>query len=381
MEQWVVWSKTRLVVLGAVLLGLAGCSSLPNAVNPISWYRDLTGASKNDDLGKNQNQQNLQEGSNEPYPNLGNVPAEPDTALSSVDRDKLVNSLIADRNNAEYSTEDLRPGRTAITAPPPPAPTPPAPVPANETPPPAAPQTSSSSSETPPASAPAAQPAKSSSETPTPPASTQPAPAPPPAQTAQNASQHSPARGSEAPPAESSLQSPTVRSTPRGEAVTPAPPPPQIPPPQAEATPEKPAAPPTAAPKANRSPQQQQAAAPATTPKPEAGAHRPTVSYRIADVTFPTGSALLSDKRSDIIARIVKLHNENGGTIRIVGYGEAAGGNAAVTGLNLALDRAQAVAVALTDRGVPAEHISVEAAPVAASGGRDVPRAEVYLEN
>lgn len=82
-----------------------------------------------------------------------------------------------------------------------------------------------------------------------------------------------------------------------------------------------------------------------------------------------------------MVAEVIRLHKENGGTIRIVGHGEGSGSNAAATGLTLALDRAQAVAVALTSNGVPAKDISVEAAPVAASGGRDVPRAEIYLEN
>lgn len=111
------------------------------------------------------------------------------------------------------------------------------------------------------------------------------------------------------------------------------------------------------------------------------GARRPAISYRVADVTFTAGSALLSDRLRDTIASIVKLHNDNGGTIRIVGHGEAQGGNAAMTGFTLALDRAQAVAVALTDSGVAAKDISVEAAPVAARGGKDVPQAEIYLEN
>ena len=52
-----------------------------------------------------------------------------------------------------------------------------------------------------------------------------------------------------------------------------------------------------------------------------------------------------------------------------------------MAGLTLALDRAQAVAVALTDSGVAAKDISVEAAPVPAKGGSDAPRAEIYLEH
>ena len=86
MEQSVVLSKARLAILGATLLMVSGCSSVPDAVNPISWYRGVTGVSKNDDLGKDQNQQNLQEGSNEPYPNLGSVPGKQGGCIA---RDKV----------------------------------------------------------------------------------------------------------------------------------------------------------------------------------------------------------------------------------------------------------------------------------------------------
>ncbi len=366
-------NKASLGFVAVILLGLAGCSSVPDAVNPVSWYRDITGVSKNDKLGEGQNEQNLKEGSNEPYPNLGSVPDAPDNALSSIDRDKLVNSLIADRNNAKYSSDDLRPGRTGATAPPPPPSEPPAPA--------AGPAPSTSEAAPPPSPIPApaasAAPnvtanasAAAAPSPPTAPASTQAAPAPAPA----TQQRRSPARGSEAPAAESSLQSPTVSSVPQGEAVTPAPPPPQLPPPEAVAS----AAPPAPATRAKpRNAPTQQASIPAATP----GAMRhPAISYRIGDIAFTNGSALLADKQRDAIAEIVKLHDENGGSIRIVGHAEAAGNDAAVTALNLALDRAQAVAVALTDRGVSAKDISVEAAPIAAKGGADVPRAEIYLE-
>jgi len=98
-------------------------------------------------------------------------------------------------------------------------------------------------------------------------------------------------------------------------------------------------------------------------------------------VSFAPGSAYLSGALRGTIAEIVKLHSTEGGTIRIVGFGEASGKDAAIAGLTLALDRAQAVAVALTDAGVSAKDISVEAAPVPAKGGADAPRAEVYLEH
>ena len=374
-------SKARLVCVAVFLAGLTGCSSVPDAVNPISWYRDVMGVSKNDDLAQGQNDQNLKEGANEPYPNLGNVPDAPDTGMSSIDRDKLVNSLIADRDNAKYSGDDLRAGRTNVTAPPP-APPAPAPPPAPAASPQSAPQQPAKTS--PPSAAPAqaavppAPPAPAVAPERT--ASAAPAPtetrATPPPPAAAPSRRTAPARGSEAPPKESSLSSPTVSSVPEGEAASPAPPPPQIGAPNRAAS----AAPPPATKLRPPSAAKETSAAADTSSAPAASRHA-AISYQVADVAFAPGSALLGDKPRSTIADIVKLHQENGGTIRIIGHAEASGANAAVTGLNLALDRAQAVAVALIDGGVPAQAISVEAAPVAAKGGRDVPRAEVYLEN
>ncbi|HEV8015878.1 MAG TPA: OmpA family protein [Stellaceae bacterium] len=364
-------NKLGLVILGTALAGVTGCSSVPDAVNPVSWYRDVTGASKNDDLGDGQNQQNLEEGASEPYPNLASVPAAPDTALSSVDRDKLVNSLLADRVNAQYSADNLHAGEVTGNVPPP------------------SPQTRSGSSA--PVSATTAAPSPASAAAPPapPPASstpaTPPAPPPPPPQarnpspaTAANPPSKPPPRGSQAPPAESSLQSPSIQNLPEPETARPAPPAPHIPPPNQVAS----AAPPSARAPVLRPPsaqQQQQAAAPADVPA-TAPTHHSGVSYRVADVSFAPGSAYLSGALRGTISEIVKLHNDQGGKIRIVGFGEATGQNAAVAGLTLALDRAQAVAVALTDSGVAAADISVESAPVPARGGADAPRAEVYLE-
>jgi outer membrane protein OmpA-like peptidoglycan-associated protein len=124
-----VATRYRWLMAGLALaapLALAGCSSLPDAVNPVAWYRDLSGASKNDALDKSQNnRKNLEAGSKEPYPNLADVPDAPDQALSTIDRDKLQESLAADRENAKYTADRLRAGATpANTVPPPPSPTP-----------------------------------------------------------------------------------------------------------------------------------------------------------------------------------------------------------------------------------------------------------------
>jgi outer membrane protein OmpA-like peptidoglycan-associated protein len=148
---------------------------VPDAVSPIAWYRDLSGASKNDALDKNQaNQKNLEAGSKQPYPNLADVPDAPDQALSTIDRDKLQKSLVADRANAQYNADRLEAGAPVPGAAPSPPPPPPLGAP-------------------PAAAAPRPQPAA-------------------------------------APPRESSLVSPSVHVVPTGEAPPPPPPPPQIPP-------------------------------------------------------------------------------------------------------------------------------------------------------
>src|SRR5579885_3469734 len=115
----------RVGTVSLALLALAGCS-VPDALNPVSWYRDLSGVSKNDALDNTpKNKQNLEAGSKEPYPNLADVPDAPSNALSTIDRDKLQQSLVADRENAKYSADALRAGTAAsgiVPSPPPPAP-------------------------------------------------------------------------------------------------------------------------------------------------------------------------------------------------------------------------------------------------------------------
>ena len=178
-------NKFGLVILGMTLVGVAGCSNVPDAVNPVSWYRDVTGISKNDDLGKGQNEQNLAEGSNEPYPNLGSVPSAPDAQLSGVDRDKLVKSLVADRNNAQYSADNLRAGDVASTVPPPAPPARNTPAPSNApatssatissapaSPPPPSPPPTQSANAAPPSPPPAASPPPRPAPAPSPPAAT-----------------------------------------------------------------------------------------------------------------------------------------------------------------------------------------------------------------
>lgn len=93
-----MWTAAAMLAVSA---GLSGCD-VPNWANPVQWYRDVSGASADDPKSSARNTQNLQKSGADDYPNLASVPPPPTNALSSADREKLRNSLAADRANAKY---------------------------------------------------------------------------------------------------------------------------------------------------------------------------------------------------------------------------------------------------------------------------------------
>jgi outer membrane protein OmpA-like peptidoglycan-associated protein len=409
----------RLAVV-ALLLGLAAC-------NPVDTWRDLTGVSRNDpDPDTTPNTKNLAAGEASDYPNLATVPSPPVRALTAAEREKLTQSLIADRANARHTDEQLRVGFSSVAAAPPPPPGEPGAQPEQA----AAPAASSpaASSPAPVPSTPTAtgsahngaageKPAKL-----TPSVSTEPVlastetgsgaggqkPAAPPVGAAPRAGAKTPAepgqglrKQGEPPepgPMESSLEVPQARATPEPEQIQPAPPPPQLPPtPKVAATPARlpgglaaggalapmplPQAkssagyePPPAAPEL---PPTRTAAASAAkgTAKPPVPVGTP-----VAEIKFGADSTALTDKDRQTLETVLPVYQQNPGKVRIVGY--AGGGNGAVEQLDsyrTALDRAQAVASALTKEGIPSDKIQVEAAPQSENSGES--RAEVLLEH
>ena len=340
-----LFSRSAARVALALPLWLTACSHVPDAINPVAWYRAVSGTS-NSDYKDDQarNQQNLESGSNQPYPNLASVPDVPDRALSSIDRDKLQDSLIADRTNAKYSGQQLEAGQPPVSGT--------AAAPDNQT---------------------QADAAAASS---VPPVATNPAPA--------TASATPPAAPShQLPPVESALQSPAVRAVPQGEPVPPPPPAANLA--QAPAAVSAPPAPmqtaSTAAP-ITLTPPAQRPAATGLAMHPPGGGN--TIAVSVGDITFAPGSAALPATDSSL-SQIAGLYKQTGGRIRVVGHSEpaaAAGSSPAqqqVADLDLALDRANAVAQALAQMGVPANEISVEAAPIKL-GAADTPRAEVFMQ-
>ena len=366
----------RLAIL-AFVLGLGAC-------NPVDTWRDWTGSSKNDpDPETTPNTQNLAAGEASVYPNLATVPPPPNRALTAAEREKLTQSLIGDRTNAKYSDEKLRAGFPAVSASVPP---PPPPVPA---------ATAEAAADPAAAAAPAPAPT-ASPETANAAGKTMAAPdtgnAAPTTAAAPGQGLRKAGEPPEPPPMETSLEVPKVRSVPNPEQVQSSPPPPYpAPAPTAAnappATPHLPAPPaPAPMPETIGSAAYQPAPPPpvlgplAASGKSSQKPPAATAGTPIVEVKFAADSTTLSDEDRQTLEKVVPLYQQNPGKLRVVGYAGAGGGAAEqLNSFRAALDRAQAVAAALTTAGIPSDKIAVEAAP---SGADPVEgRAEVLLEH
>ena len=88
---WRVWQN-------GVLAGLFFTTALGGCSGPIETYRSLSGVNKNDpDPQTAPFTHNLAEGEAAPYPNLGSFPPLPTPATNAAERQKLTQSLIAER--------------------------------------------------------------------------------------------------------------------------------------------------------------------------------------------------------------------------------------------------------------------------------------------
>lgn len=420
-----IWRDGRAGVKLAMLMavaaiGLSGCG-VADAVDPIDWYRDLSGASANDVKDQGANTQNLAAGSKEPYPNLASVPKPPDNAITKADREKMAKGLVADRQNAQYTDEQLHAGQDmSAIAPPapeqaakPPAKTAVAPSPKAASAPPAASAPKSAAvapvkQETLPPAAPAPKVAA------VPP---KPAPAPkvaaasPPRPAPKVAAASSPPatmapivdqkdldqkkvdkkkpddkkaadeakkkkekeakikRGSEAPPAESSLRPPSIGALPQGEDVRGAPPPPP--------------GTPGATVRSARAPRSEEMAA-ATPPRSDVEAAAPPSKPKpqTAEIRFTPGpyrARILAADHQQLV-QLAAVVRRNNGRIRVVGYGGApAAGDPAqreFQSFNAALDNAKAVGIELAKLGVPPSRIDIETN----ANVNSPDRAEVFVE-
>jgi outer membrane protein OmpA-like peptidoglycan-associated protein len=105
----------RFVVLALLATSLSGCSAVPGWVDPSNWFGpDLPSA----------------QGDNGQTSNLANIPARPNAGSSPQERRAIAHSLVAARQQVQYSAQQLR-GDSLPAAPPPGGSQPAPPVPAN----------------------------------------------------------------------------------------------------------------------------------------------------------------------------------------------------------------------------------------------------------
>jgi hypothetical protein len=353
----------------ALLLVLGGCS-------PIETYRSLSGVAKNDpDPQTALFTQNLAAADVGSYPNLASVPPPPIRATSTAERQKLTQSLIADRT-----------ATTTATGPAPPTPSPspskgssPGPIAATPAATPPAPPAAATA--TPPAAATATPPAPTTVTPPAAAAATPPAATPPHGQTALASNQSGRRKEGEPPepgPPNSTLQMPDVRSVPQPEPAQPAPSRPALAPvalpaPEAAVGPSPAAiasaAPEPALPVPVLAPIAPPPAPVKPPPKPVPAA---TTVATLAPPPTPDGQEQAQ------IAKVASLYRTQPGSVRVVAYAVApiAGGDP-LASYHAALDRAQAVAKALAAAGVPADKIQTQATPAGGAGGAG--RVEIQL--
>jgi outer membrane protein OmpA-like peptidoglycan-associated protein len=106
------------------LLGFAGCSSVPDAVNPVEWYRGASSWFESDEDQAQRDQARTAKetapplpGTDKPYPNLSTVPERPHVSPPE-ERSRVQKGLAADRANAHYARPDAeRPTGSEVGAP------------------------------------------------------------------------------------------------------------------------------------------------------------------------------------------------------------------------------------------------------------------------
>ncbi len=355
-------SGLQICVAPLFALLLAGCSSLPASMNPVSWWHDLQG-------GKIAEERPPPPGADQPYPNLAAVPPKPEqpdrAALTNIS-----NALIADRANAQHaaaaapiadpSLPSASPGLFGRgTVPPPPPPPPPgtaqasASMAAAEAPP--APPTSN-----PPANAP--EPTLAPAKAPV--STVQSTPLAPPGAAAE------PPAAPEAPPPPLPVAPPPPPNLPAAPSAVPSPAAatalPPVPPAPSPPVAAAPAAVPPPAPAAETTPPAPPAAP--TTVASATPAPPPPNPANIVSVTFVTGSAALPASAADTLKQLAG--RRGGGIIAVTGFGDAASNDpdAQSAALALGLSRAKAMAAALTAAGVPASAVQVDAAAIGRGG-------------
>jgi len=335
----------------ATSIAIAALVAFVAACNPIESWRSITGSNKNDpDPETTANTENLAAGEKQPYPNLATVPEPPVPTMTQSERDKLTESLVADRTNARYTEQKLVPGFASTgERPPPPGPAPPSGPASAGPPPPPPPPPPGGYAQSPPPGSPAAT--------------------APPDKAAAAPPLRKPGEPPEPGPKESSLQMPTIRATPQPDAPQPPPPPPRPVAAPAPAPSGSSLAPTTMA-SANPQPPPPPAMLPSPPPPPAAAMPTPAAlepkpaGRTAATIDFAAAKANFTQADRVAIDKVAAQFRQKPGMVHIVAYAAAgAAGREQLDSYRAALDRGQAVAKVLAEDGVPVGKIQTEAAP------------------
>lgn len=118
------WGGLASILMVAGWLG--GCTWLPDAANPVEWYKSgrdaITGGGPSEEKKQALAEAKPLPGEGKPFPRLSSVPERP-RAPTAAERKKLAGGLIADRQHARY-TDDVVRGRVKAKAAPRPSPNP-----------------------------------------------------------------------------------------------------------------------------------------------------------------------------------------------------------------------------------------------------------------
>ena len=134
---------------------------------------------------------------------------------------------------------------------------------------------------------------------------------------------------------------------------------------------------------------------PSTSPKSlrEFNKNAYRVSSLVATINFKSGSSKLDNNDRRIIEEVVRLHNKNGGVIRVTGHASSRTQNLdrlkhKLANFNISMKRANVVASALIQKGIPAGNLYVGAMSdnepvfyeVMPNGEYGNQRAEIYMD-
>ncbi len=345
------------LVLTVAIFATAGCSYVPDALNPVEWYNDVVNLFEDEEtMEAREVARTPVPGASQRYPNLASVPPRPAGASTLEQRTVIARGLVADRRQARAAAQ-------AMTSSPP-AMTPSVPVSAP------APTFGSqlAALTTQPAPQIASQAATPSIQPPSP-------------MLAPAAGTSSPG-GSEALVSQTyrsqlALSAPTVSTAPAGPTAFPSLTGGQ-PAPLSAATVG------AATPPSSALPLQ---------PLSRLGFNGSAVSYRAASVRFKTGSARIGKGDRRKLREVASLQRKHNATLRIIGHASSRTRDLdpvthQIVNFRISVDRAHAVARALVRLGVPPgklnigaksdqERVFYEFMPAGETGNQ---RAEIYIE-